>query len=871
MRKILLIFYLLISTNLMAAIVDGTDTQTVKETEDTTLNKTVTDMKKISKNVKLQIKKTRNKLKKGEEEEITKYFNYVPKTTCSSAEDMICPPLTLTFKKDHVVMIDYINPIAGEVKCSVYKKDEDEDLWTNWNKEQQMASVYSEVFVHKICISKFSEANNIDNTGTINDIREIVKERERELENIRLSYEVDFTANGGEKFLDMGDWLDALATVDAEKIDIEKTLKQGIINTTENYTTIPNGMIASGYKAAFESVLRNNNGDMAERDRQKIISDSIAYSSKVKHIADSNYVMYLDFFTNANSYINEIVVVLLILLLLKNLSSWGLKTTTENFSKTQNRQNHTHRAILGFSVLLLFFVGENNVINIPDSEGTSKEIEVKSQRIQTLVRELYSFTNELSDGLTRIAITSYLKNLSSTTGHGSLAEVNSLSSELLILEKENEMLYSIDETMCRVVYNEDILINSLKIYRRELSRQRNLTISRGEFTGVRDTNSFSNALDQTMYEFSGGFYGLGSGGVYGEDHRLREQEDIEIILNHFPSSEREAHAISYLAKTNAYDDGGGGFVKDDYFRSSEFEKKNQWLALSGCSYNKKQIILNNKKLDYIETKLKSISKGDEFEKRKVAIKNANEILWKNYAELGYVSMVFLPATSLIIDEKENYDEESTLKKISKALPILAMMNGSGVTDTINNVIGGFSLTKPLSALAAYELIMKMLDVIPMIILIVSGIVSFIIISLLKLWAFMALIFVVIYAFSESQEEKIWGAISRVFIIGFSSVLLVVSLFLTIWAMSLVDNLEHILISNFFDAMLTLSDESITTYVVYGVSHALFILAKILLTLAIVFKLPKYFYDILGVKADDASEGFQNYMQESITRQGTKGL
>ena len=845
-----------------------------------------------------RISKTTNKILDGEDttETETRYFESATSTSCTTVQDLICPPLVPSKKENFVTKINWINPKSGQVSCSVYSINQDGDLWNSWKKESVIQSDFTQIFTRKVCKNTFSETGNFDKTTEIENMRILAISREAELKDIKFQYSSENMADTGKTYLDMGDFLDSLLTIDPEKIDIEKSLKQGEIHTMEGYTIIPNDSVIDKFQSSLTEMIRNKNNtywnifqkndNWITMPTNTISTDEIdaelvkheLSNTRIKDIANSNYIMYLRFFIESNDILNHSINMFLAIFLIYNiLIGYGFKHVTSLFHDLQKHENHSARLIGGFSLLLLMYVGNANVLKFEDENGQLKEIEVKSQRVQVLLRSIFSVSNEMADKLAEVAISSYLDTLmGSTKGLASLDMINSLSSEKMSLIKENKLLKSIETDMCQATYNTVNLTNSLSRFRAESKN---------------DDSNFDVKYEKEWW-------------------KIFAANDVtqQIVINPYPINEIEAVALAQKNKTGVYDDSGDNFVNKNYFRYSKFHETKQWLSMGGCSSNRKKLIENNRRIYVISEKLKVISDSKGHDDIMARLRNVNTVMWKQYHELGYISVALLPATAMLINQQQslgdaNIDEDKTyLQQLQESVVVLSLFGGKSIADLFKNVIpnpaklvssipiiGGFAdeisntIKSSISYIMAYKVIYLILDTIVMVILISSGLLVFLLLAIQKAWVFVAVLFSVIYAFSASQEEKILAVFSKVIAVSFKSSLFVFAIFFTIWGLSMMDSFETLIVTDFLnmvqihmaDSADTFSIDGATNelqyYVLQGLLHVVFIVVKLILMYSIIFQFPNYFYEAIGVGINQAGEAFQDKVLQRNESQTMKGL
>ncbi|MEA2018869.1 MAG: hypothetical protein U9N59_10515, partial [Campylobacterota bacterium] len=263
-------------------------------------------------------------------------------------------------------------------------------------------------------------------------------------------------------------------------------------------------------------------------------------------------------------------------------------------------------------------------------------------------------------------------------------------------------------------------------------------------------------------------------------------------------------------------------------------------------------------------------------------------------------------------------------KMATALPMLAIFGGNSVATMVNNLLqtGPDTIkvfTGPLGKVAdttydlffkdggstpgifsytvSYLIIEKTLSVLAFVVLIVASILAFTILAVQKLWAFFSSIFLIIHIFGENQREKVMASFSKILSIAFKSVLLVFSVFITIYSLSLLTSLENILMNDFFANMGTVYDISrveqdgegftgvsdfmswifqplsflFTKYAFWGVGKLVFLVVKLYLIIYMVFQLPAYFYNLLSIEVDEKAEKLMENIQEAGLNSSLKGI
>ena len=824
------------------------------------------------------------------------YVGVADEKTCVDIKDMKCPNL-LPYMTQYSVQTAYINPAAGEVKCIVY----DTLKAAKFNNFNQIVPVAERTFKRKVCADEFSYASNRDTSLEAEETRQTIELRQAEMKDQQMKYTVDYKTSGGETYLDLGDLLDALSTIDGEKINLEETLQQWEVKMKSGFTIKPNEIVMENFKGNLKDLISYYSGkEIDDADLIAELDNKVKMQDKNKIVTNSQYVMYLDFFVNANVLIADVLTYVLIMVIGWNvIMGWGFQAATAKVTGKQDHENHAGRAVFGVVTYIMLFVGSSENVLVQNAvlaNGESKRVELETQRIQTAVRYIYSLANDVSDKMAKIAINSYLKGLNATSDVASMDMFDSLTGEKKAIEKEQDYLKEINE-QCVDFYSIASLENYMKNYRtRLLENQNTKKIEEFNFMGT-----VSNVLNAKVSEFGRNLIAYDVSYEYGD-----------LTVNPWPRSEREAFAIMAESGVNPYahiED--GGLMKQKQRNIPNFNK--DFISLSGCYYNKKKIIENVNRISSLEKKIKKISNTDEYNKKVEHLKVVHDMMWKNYAEMGYISIAFLPATSILIDddgalgdgkarkaELESVSEDTFAKKIAESIPLLALFGGNEMAQMINNVLQTLPYSKVInkflgdepgvfSYYLSIQVIESMLDAMVLVVLITGSLLAFMVLALQKLWTFMATIFLVIYTFHSNQEEKVSASIAKMIAIAFKSVLLVVSIFVAIYSISLLDGLQALLVNSFFNNMGVLGDissdidsvsrsgistmieNSFVQYSYIGVTYVGFAVIKIYVAYHVIFKLPEFFYELIETNTGQAANQLNDTIQQVQENQNFRGV
>uniref|UniRef100_UPI0040473211 hypothetical protein n=1 Tax=Aliarcobacter sp. TaxID=2321116 RepID=UPI0040473211 len=859
----------------------------------------------------------------GVVEEGETYFVNMAYSSCTEPADYVCPSLKSDLAAEgYRTRINSIDLKNGKISCSVYSPLENSTTPLTIKSETPL---FAKTFVNQACVEKYSTASNKDDSDEVKELIAGNKDFLEELKQQEYKYTVDYKQNGEDEFLDLADTVDSLVSFNANVFDFEQTLLTRDLKTRSGFTTLPNETVVTKFQDTFKNFMSLFGiGSYDEGVFEENIENQAKIRDASSAIANSSFFMLLDFWLKANDAIVLLAQGLTLLFVGYNvIFTWVSPTLTNKMQQNDSRENHHYRLVYGFLMIIMFWAGDVEKLNIEyqsKSEDVIKtELIVQQTNIQALIQFLYSETNHWADVFAEIGIKAFLNSLNSSTGLFDEAQIAAIASEKIVLQKESEALAVIEKAMCFENYEVKLITDKLASYR-------TMTLSKRE------------GNESTILSYVG----------------LGENKVGSLKANPFPKSEREANAIMVYDKegqkfsnsspyNSAWSKYDSGVVKQTAlhkFRIADYSP----LSLSGCYYNKKKMIDNKSRMEDIEQQFAKFSSPTQKSAKVEYLKVINEIQWSLYAKQGYLSIAYLPVTQMLLSNIGMIDDElsaiknisenneddvvsdfatGTMKILAEDLPILVMFNGIGVAKVIHvikeplidfmvdklslmtggvgkAVVGAKNLLDKLS-MGEDENQIDILDLrissfliktifgsIVSAIILTSTIFMFVMLFIEKLFAFISSMFLLIYVFSTNQQERVSGAIAKIIAISFKTVLIVICVFLSMFSLFLVSYFEILSLNTFFSSMDSIENAawsySFSTidfsnilsliklffgkYFLYGVVSVAFMLLKIVLAINIIWKMPGYMYELLYEKihsaADDVGASLQS-ANEKIMR------
>lgn len=386
-----------------------------------------------------------------------KYFQKITYTSCESLQNLYCPPLKPEWSSQKYYTRIKSTPDlrTGNISCDVLKVDDG-----GLQRENSFIPVASANFTNQSCVQNFDKSNNKIDAETQN-LKNQYQQFSNQIKSQNSSMkDNDYKKNGSDNFLDFADWMDALVTVDPDKIDIAGTLSSGEVKVKAGYTIVPNALILADYKGNLSEIYSSLGGKSSTESASRV-SDALKFSEKSKQLSNSKYVMYLDFFVKSNALIQDIAFsVFLIFLGWNILGSWIFELATRRLTGDKEQENHLGRGLFGLIVVIMFFTSDSSY-NVNNSKQI---ISSEETRIQGIIRLIYEWTNETADSFAKIAIESYLNNLGQSSNILMPNAIEALGVEKQTLARENKLLGEIYDK-CKASYDTANLGNAVSRYR----------------------------------------------------------------------------------------------------------------------------------------------------------------------------------------------------------------------------------------------------------------------------------------------------------------------------------------------------------------------------------------------------------------------
>lgn len=806
------------------------------------------------------------------------YFEKFVQPSSCTLETLKCPPLTQRYSTDHVSLVNHVSPSQGMVSCSIYTLD---NLQSN-----RASPIYSQTFRAEICQSEFSPKSNFEENDEIQRALLISKKRDEEMLEIKYQFTQDFQNVGEDKYLNLSDWLTALITLDGEKLDLSRTLESGKINLKPGFTVVGNDTLLSNFEAAiknlWEARAKVDQSPLSQGEIDAILMQNEMTQKQALAIADSSYTGFARFWLEVEPYLHEILNLLLIFIITYTIFNWTGEHFSARASGFRPQENHVYRGLFGIGVFLMFFVGSTERIEIDSGDGSTRLVEHHNARIQQYIRELYGWSNQISDNISKIAISSFLSSASFTSGMNSQKEIKALSGEKNALIKENEWLKMLEHSQCATTFNNLELEQTIKNHRNTTKEKSVLEINHSVEKNNEKYREF-----QSQYD------------IYGNLRPEMVKADFSfdpIKINPYPKSEREAHRSVFP----------GVAYSTSRFLNSPISAGNNYMSLSSCNLIINKILQNNGTINSIDNQLDIVHSDDSYQYRLEKTKTATSMLHRAQAEFGHLSVIFLPATNFLLKNDKDFqkieeaqkfesaEDDFILRKITETLPYLMLLNGNGLSDMLNAGLGGTILTKPLAMWGAAELIKEALEVITILLFVAGGTIAFLLLFIQKMWSFISLPFLAVWSFHKNQHEKIMDGMAKVIVLSIKSILLVISIYLSLFTLSMAEQFQTIMMSFFLD---TLPSDvlvepqkgwfwdtwspvtqgikefflNITNFLIKGFGDVVFAVVKILLAYQVIFKFPDYVLELLSINSQDLGSKMSDMAEETARRETMRGL
>ncbi|RXJ69496.1 hypothetical protein CRV08_01990 [Halarcobacter ebronensis] len=854
------------------------------------------------------------------------YFIDMEFTSCMYVSDIICPPLKPALAAEgYRTRINSLDLKNGKISCSVLRPLRDWSVPLTFRSEQE---IFKKTFLNKACLQKFSPKSFKNKDWQIST-QKLIKENDSllfEIHQQEAKYTVDYKQNGDDEFLDLADTVDGLVSFNANIFDFEKTLLTRDLKTRSGFTTLPNETIITKFQDTFNNFLTIFGiGEYDDSAFQDSIENQATIRDTSSAMVNSSFYMLLEFWLKANEAIVIIAQGLALLFVGYNvIFTWVSPALTNKMQQKDSGENSGHRGIFGFIMILMFWAGDVQKISISYDtvleDSLKTELTVQQTNIQSLIQLLYSETNYWADTLAKIGIKAYLNTLNASTGLFDKSQIIAMSNEKVILSNELITLASIDKEMCFSNFE-------VKLIKDKLSDYRTMTLSKGE------DNS------KTILSYAGiGASGVGS---LKANPFPKSEREAEAMMYYDKDGQKYNNSSAYNAAWSKYDDGVVKQTSANKFRMADYsplslsgcyynrkkmiDNKSRIADIDAQFAKLSDPAMKNAKAQYL--KVVNEIQWSLFAKQgylAVAYLPATALLIDNIGIAGDLNeSQDAVKNSLSIDDDGVINKLATdeLKSLASQLPYLAIFGGMNIAKIIHKVkeplisgtldvfslatagetagIGGIlgqgaKYLRKAKNLVTFKdsevdifdlklaawLIENMMKTMITVTLIVGSILIFTLLFIEKLFAFVSSMFLLIYVFSKNQEERVSTAIAKIFAVAFKTVLIVVCIVMSLFALSLVNNLETVFIESFFKSMDMIENASwryklqsydlsnlfalmtlfLQKYLFYGLSKMAFMALKLVLVLNMIWKMPGYMYELIYEKVHSVSDGVADTLQ-----------
>ncbi|PHR58188.1 MAG: hypothetical protein COA44_04625 [Arcobacter sp.] len=773
---------------------------------------------KINKSVEESLQK-----KAGSPSPSAQYFKQVSYSSCETAKDLVCPPLRTP--KFHISRINQINPRTGKITCSVHQNSQT-NISSTSSTEYLFNPIATFTFYNKACQQNFEDT-------TVEDSK---------IEEISLNAHVTFEETlGNDEFAHTGtigsinesfgftDLLDAIAGMNTEIIDFQKTIKLGEL-------TLQEGLILTSDNASMERVKLNTNlnrlrkiaNDLAEETNTQFINPFDKPSEVRAAELEKNQILANHdtlFFINVIMGTNEIITQLLLVLAFIAIGWNSLYLGSKLLSNKMNDASPDKSLILSgvFAIFLLSFLASNTTVISIKNEG-EKSIKLVQTRVQGYLGFIYQETNSMADDLAKVITTLYLKNMNQKSSVNSVSMIKEVELELEKLFKEGTLLSELDKR-CSVQFR------------------------------LRDIS-----------------------GAYRDLPAVKHQNNI------YPFTELEGQKLSKAPYQRFLTPSTLQIINSTSTGYSSFE---------ACSWNKKKLNANAIKISSFEKRIADFNDVDKLEAKRIKLEAINSLAWATYSEYGYWSIAFLPVTKMVqdtltklVDKEAEYkylllegDTEVMAKFAAKNSFLLAFFDTSSLQALLKKAtaflptswipflgdIVGDSLVLA-ATLIIVDLLNALVDILKIGLFLAIGIYVFTLTFIEKLSVYIISPFSILSALSQRQHERITLIASRVIYVSIKPILYIFAMVLTLFALSVTQHIYSFFMND-FGTIISTSGGWIS-YIINPLYSAVFDILYHALQFIMIWylltSLPKWWAEILEVNTNSLADKMNDTIRHAVS-------
>ncbi len=664
-----------------------------------------------------------------------------------------------------------------------------------------------------------------------------INQQLKDLENKYLSEDAEFTQVGDKKYLTTASYLLACLTFNETIVDIKKSLELNRIVLKDGYTIYPNNSVTTT-ETTVETVETGQiipaSSVILTKDEEVTKKYTTIKIDSISEYLSNNVILYIwEFRAKFDKLLLKMKTSLFLLILPFTLGLMGLTKITKKISKINDFDDIAEKGVMSFVLIFMFYFTNGHFTD-------NNKDDIRLSTFQNTAGLLFQKSIKFADETANIFSTSYINFKRRNAGFLTEKEVKNLIIEEMKNKKELESLEYVVNN-CPVQWN---------------------TYRLKSFFELADNQSFPNRFQLTKWLQKGG-----------------------------------TNAISQFYKT----------------------EQEPILTLQICGQVERRVRVLNKEIDKIDKKLKEVANAMKMSEDKKQLFKIAKIQYHTVAEQGFLAIPQVAVTNIVTDNLNMFgaktNEKSELKEYQKQSSTDDNLDGSNTSGVFESIFpklaymmlpGADSIKKVLTIdkIDNIPLLGNFLSRIPFFKEAVNGIGLAITIIMMKnlviyfpvialsmaslmiiTWYFISVFiyflispFLIVYAGSQQQTEVIKSFITRGIALAFKPILIVLSVVVTILAISLIKDLATIIFDKNFNLMIDLvrteSNYGLVLFFLFlqGVLTVGTMVISLFTAFYLVFSGAEMFLSILGFKETgvDIKETVGNSIENRTGKYNTPG-
>lgn len=761
-----------------------------------------------------------------------------------------CPQLKLIYNSIYFRRVDYIDPRAGKIQCSVVDKfNPNSVVQTKSFSNDKVVDYFKSITVH--------ESESVIQK----DVLAVRQSYQDKIELNKMSTAPTAQAPQDNKEVNFVKLLTALAGMNNEIIDVKATIEQQNL-TLANGHYLKDSYALNEQKSETFDFIRSTAKELFEKagleklnpfdDPQEIEYEEV--KSKAETIANDDVLFYISYLTRVNSFINDLLL-LAIFAAIAWAGIYAIYTGYKDYNSKDETKDKLKKMILPALPLVAIGAGFGSFYDVAKIQTVHDEAVLTKTTFQNILSEIYMTSHDKANGLAKITIEEYLQTVNAQAGIDSIDVVKNNEHEKRRLEKENESL----DAMANICANTYDTVQILSFYR-------------------------NNDIEEKY-----------KNNIYPQSEDTAKNMFLKAQTDQIKNSNNDDYIKQmYIKKLSIYNK-DARIVRAEKFDDEE-RISGDIYSIEACHNIRAKQLSNLRQIQILENRIAQFNDVDTFFDKQEIIKSTHQIMWKMYDQYGYYSLSFLPVLKSVSDiaaiavEKEKeyqrmlFDNDNLTEDLAKfaseQAAFLLLFDTSSVQSMIKAIAtiltswipffgnAAASTVTVISTMILVDIVLSVATILKTALFMVIAMGVFAMIFLQQLTTYLISPFAAVFALSQRKYEKITSIMVKVFYVSLKPILFIFAIALTFVAVSLLDVLYTAFMSDAKE-LLSATSGAVFSTISGSIMNAIFELFYFALQFVVIYYLlvtqPSLWFEFLDTRVQDLGQAVHDNVKQSAEK------